>query len=514
MTVNNVLIAGGGTAGWMTALYLAKTIGAIGNDALKISLVESSDIPTVGVGEGTFPSIKTTLNTMGIDESEFIRECDATFKQGIRFNNWAKNPTEEPDGFYQHLFDNSHQMQGRYCMSPYWVQGLNGNVAYSESVSLQHLNCEKHLGPKVSGDRQFFGGFQYAYHLDAGKLAEFLKSKAIQAGVSHIIGTIQSVEQSETGYIESVTLTDSNKISADLFVDCTGFAGLLIGKTLGEPVKSIGDKLFVDRTLTVQMPYESEDSPIPSSTLTTANEAGWTWNIGLRKRRGIGYVFSSAHSSEDRAAEVLQSYTGLTGAADFRLIKMKTGYRKKAWVKNCVAVGLSGGFMEPLEATGIVFIEAAIWLLSQYFPRAGEMESISRHFNRSLETRYENAISFLKMHYCLSQRTDNAFWEDNRLPETIPDDLKEKLQIWKYQLPHLYDFKQGHETFGADSYRYVLLGMGHKPDLESSLSAYPHNDMAKRHFKMIAQASAEATSQMISHRSLIEGIHSKSVVFS
>ncbi len=513
MTINKILIAGGGTAGWMTAVNLAKAIGVNSKTSLQITLVESSDVPTVGVGEGTFPSIKTTLNNMGIGEAEFVKACDATFKQGIRFNNWAKNPDLHPEDYYQHLFDPSHQMRGQFSLAPYWAQGGNGEVSYSESVTLQHANCERALGPKVSGDQAYFGGFQYAYHLDAGKLASFLKSKAIALGVEHIVGTIESVQQSITGDITSVTLMNDKTIEADLFIDCTGFAALLIGKTLGEDVMPVDDTLFVDRAMTVQLPYSHDHAPIPSTTISTAHEAGWTWDIGLRHRRGIGYVYSSSHSSDERAAEVLRNYLQTTDDADFNIIPMKTGYRKQAWVKNCVAIGLSGGFLEPLEATGVIFIEAALRLLTQYFPRAGNMDVLARHFNEALDVRYQNAISFLKLHYCISQRKDNDFWTDNRVLSSIPESLQQKLTIWQHRFPHRFDFNLGHETFGVDSHSYVLLGMGFKPDIMSSLSAFPHKEMARRHFKLLRNATNEATSAMMSHRNLIEGVHNGSIDF-
>ncbi len=513
MSVKNVLIAGGGTAGWMAALYLAKTIGTDPKSGIQITLVESNDIRTVGVGEGTFPSIKTTLDTMGISETDFITHCDATFKQGIRFNNWTNNPADLPGDYYQHLFDPCHEMLGRFSMAPYWAMGGNDNVSYSESVTVQHNNVEQALGPKINGDRSYFGGFQYAYHLDAGKLAQFLKTKALALGVIHVVGTIQNVNQGENGLIESVDLNDKSQLAADFFVDCTGFASLLIGKTLDRDMTPISNQLFVDKAVTVQVPYSSEKAPIPSTTLTTAHEAGWTWDIGLRERRGIGYVYSSAHTDDDRAAHILRHYVPEADPADFRVIKMKTGYRRQSWHKNCVSIGLAGGFLEPLEATGIIFIEAALWLLAQYFPRDSEFEILSKHFNQAMQTRYANAISFLKMHYCLSQRTDHAFWADNRDPETIPDDLKVQLEMWRHRFPHRFDFNLGHETFGHDSYKYVLLGMGAIPDITNNKSAFPHQDMAKRHFKLIRDAAKQATGSMMSHRNLIEGIYEGRVKF-
>jgi len=478
--VNQVVIVGGGTAGWMTAAYLSQELGTYLPDGVKITLVEASDVPTIGVGEGTFPSLRTTLAKIGIDEADFIREADATFKQGLKFVNWRENPGDE-DHFYYHLFEPPRKIQNQIDLAPYWLlKDSKARGDFAQSVSIQQDVCEGLRAPKTMEDPNFFGPMHYAYHLDAGKFAVLLKKRAKYARVEHIIGTVQAVKQSDGGNIESVTLKDGSVIEGDLFIDCTGFLGLLIEKTLGVSMEPVSDVLFVDSAVTVRVPYENPDAPIPSATVCTAHEAGWSWDIGLKERRGIGYVYSSRHSSPECAEEVLKTYVGdALGDAEIRHVPVKTGYRKTQWKHNCVSVGLAAGFLEPLEATGIALIEKAVELIAGYFPRNGGMERSATKFNSIMNDLYDDAVVFIKMHYMLSGRDDHPFWVDNRNPDSIPQTLKAHLEQWEHSYPKPYDFDRWLKMFGDDSYQYVLLGMGFKPDLSGNRSAFQFGKQAR-----------------------------------
>lgn len=508
-SINNILIVGGGTAGWLAAAYLSQELGTYRDDGVKITLVEASDIPTIGVGEGTFPSLRRTLDIIGVNEWDFMRECDATFKQGIKFINWRENPSPVPHHYY-HLFEAPRPINNSVDIAPYWILGsATSSRSFAESVSVQEYICESNKAPKTLKDNPYSGSLNYAYHLDAGKFAEFLKKRAKFARVKHIIGTVDKVNISpDTGYIESVKLNNGDRLNADLFIDCTGFESLLIGKTLGAKLKSVKDTLFVDKALTIRLPYDKKDSPIPSATLSTAHQAGWSWDIGLRHRRGVGFVYSSTHMSDSKAEQCLQNYLGSnTDISNTRNISIKTGYRTQQWTKNCIALGLSGGFLEPLEATGISLIESALRLIADYFPRNGHSRLVRQRFNNHMTRLYENAVVFIKMHYCLSQRTDNEFWNDNRLNTTIPDELKDLLELWAYNYPRDSDFPEWQKTFGAESYLYVLLGMGALPNLQSHAAAYPFMKRAEESFKTIRQALPRANSLLPSHRDLIESLH-------
>ena len=503
-----ILIVGGGTAGWLSAAYLARQLGAGNPDGVEITLVEASDIPVIGVGEGTFPSIRTTLGLLGIDEAEFIRKCDATFKQGIKFVNWRDDPKKIGEHFYYNLFELPHMIEGKEQLAPYWfLDQTQKKKHFCDSVTYQHAVCENVNAPKRPTDKQWYAPLAHAYHLDAGKLAAFLKSYCLDKGVEHLIGKVDAVQRAEDGLIQSVKLQDGRVLQADLFIDCTGFSGVLIGKTMGEPLKPVGDILLVDRALAVQVPYKDKSGSIPSATLSTAHEAGWTWDIGLRHRRGIGYVYSSAHSTDERALELLRNYVGCEFEKEPKLLKMRTGFRERHWIGNCVAIGLSGGFLEPLEATGIAMIEGAIRMLVDYFPRSGDFEAASRPFNQSMKGRYEDAVRFVKMHYTLSKRNDNDFWIDNRKPETQPEGLKELLELWKYRLPYPFDFSSHHRAFSHEIYQYVLVGMGFEPDYSVNKSAFPFVHRAKDEFARLDQAKQNAKAGLPSHRELIEKIH-------
>ncbi len=359
--IDEILIVGGGTAGWLTAAYLAKH-----RSGSRITLIESSEIPTIGVGEGTFPTIARTLASLGVDEAAFMRGSGAAFKQGIKFVDWGRAVENGRHSHYYHPFALPREPDGLDLL-PYWLGGEAGGASYADAVTLQERVCEAGRAPKRASDAEFRGPMNYAYHLDAARFGNYLSGVARAAGVVHLTGTVDDVELDEQGAIASVVTREHGKLTAGLFIDCTGFRSTLLGRALGVPFLDKNDVLFVDRAVAVQVPYGSEWAAIPPYTISTAHEAGWTWDIALAERRGIGYVYSSRHTDESRAEAVLRNYVG--GAADnlpVRHLKMQVGWRERHWVKNCVAVGLSGGFLEPLESTGIILIEAAAHMIASF----------------------------------------------------------------------------------------------------------------------------------------------------
>jgi len=317
---------------------------------------------------------------------------------------------------------------------------------------------------------------------------------------------VERAERDEKGAIARVVTKEQGELTADLYVDCTGMRGALIGTAMQSPFRSRADVLFVDRAMAVQVPYDTPDAPIPSYTISTAQEAGWIWDIGLQKRRGIGYVYSSRYTTDERAEEVFRRYVGQAGEGLKALqVKFNVGYRPEPWRKNCVAVGLSGGMVEPLESTGIALIELASYLITHLLPGdADDMESAARHFNEMMVARYDRIIDFIKMHYCLSQRQDSPFWMDNRDVNTIPTTLQEKLEKWKLRPPHRLDFVADFEMFMTSSWQYILYGMEFQTDIEAMRSAYPHREAARQEFAMIRQAAARALDDLPDHRALVE----------
>jgi tryptophan halogenase len=509
--VKHVMVVGGGTAGWLTAAFLAQALGSKGSDGVAVTLVESTDIGIIGVGEGSFPSLRGTLSAIGIDEARFVRECNATFKQGVKFAHWVRPPVESGADHYFHPFNAPSQRPGGPELLPYWLQGAaRPGTAFAASATMQKRVADASHGPKHSTDGDFLGPMNYAYHFDAGLLAKLLADQAKFLGVKHLLATIDRVVLAEDGAIDSLVTKERGTLQADLYIDCTGFRAALIGDALGSPWRSLEDVLFVDRALAMQVPYARHDTPIPSYTISTAHEAGWTWDIGLHERRGVGYVYSSRHSDEAEAERVLRHYIGpASEQLEPRLLKLKVGYRDVQWVKNCVAVGLSSGFLEPLESSGIGLIETAAYLIAYMFPHDGNLAPVATQFNALMKARYERITDFIKMHYCLTQRRDTPFWIDNADPKSIPASLQEKLAMWRCRPPHRLDFVADLEMYPYTSWQYVLYGMEYATNFHGSRIAYPRFDDARREFQTIEQLAQRALADLPPHRDLVEALHAR-----
>ena len=501
-----ILIIGGGTAGWLTAAYLAKALNLPERPHLEVTLLESPDIRSVGVGEGTFPTIRNTLQYLGIDEAHFIRETSATLKQGIRFVDWG----HAPEGGRRHQF--FHPFEAPYYaedlnLVPYWLlQDPATRAPFAEALSLQVRVAEAHRAPKRAGEAPYAAPLNYAYHFDAIRLARLLAGRALQLGVRHLQGTVNAVTLDEGGAIAHVDTDRAQRFEAELFIDCTGFRAELVGRALGSPFKSARGQLFADRALACKVPL-APDAPMESATIATAHEAGWLWEIGLNGTRGIGCVYSSSHIGDDCAAAILRDYCG-AGHDDLALrsIPFAPGYREQQWVKNCVAVGLSAGFLEPLEATGLVLIEAAVGMIAEMLPHSGPMHAPARRFNELMTARFENIITFLKLHYALSRRPE-PFWRDNAAPQTLPDRLAGLLDEWRLRPPGRFDFVLDTETFAFFNYQYILYGMGFATDLGAGRDDFPRGDEAAKVFAKIQRFADRAVADLPAHRTLIQQIN-------
>ena len=463
--IKHILIVGGGSAGWLTAAILAARFQG-GPSGVNITLVESPNVPTVGVGEGTWPSMRSTLQTIGLSETEFVRHCDAALKQGTWFKNW----TAVGDQPYYHPFTQPAGFE-TVNLAEFWLQGLAGDKSFASAVSPQAAICDHNQAPKQIQIPEFAYTLNYGYHLDAAKFADLLKSHAVgQLGVEHKLADVIGVRTDGAGYIEALETEQLGALEADLFVDCSGFAGLLIDQHFNVPLTPQDHILFNDRALAVQVPYPSESEPIATSTKSTAQKAGWIWDIGLQHRRGVGHVFSSRFQSEDETYGILEQYLKDTGRAEGlddlspRLLEFEAGYRERFWVKNCVAIGLSGGFIEPLEASALVLIELSAQALADRLPANREVMRITANrFNTEFTYRWEQIIDFLKLHYLLSQRTE-PYWVANCEPESISESLRDKMSLWQHQVPWYHDDFRRDEMFPAASYQYVMFGMGFRPD--------------------------------------------------
>ncbi|MFK5892370.1 MAG: tryptophan 7-halogenase [Pseudomonadota bacterium] len=505
--INKIVIVGGGTAGWLAANHLAKNLASINENGVEILLIESPNIPTIGVGEGTVPLMRQTLMELGIRETEFITQCDATFKQGIKFVNWLNNPIKGKPSYYHHSFDfpNINDIN----LTSYWLQN-NNSQSYADAVSIQSKISDAGLAPKMISTPEYEGLTSYAYHLDAGKFAQILMRNAVEKlGVKHLRCEVKSANVADNGEIKSLNTDTLGEISADFFVDCTGFKSLLIGDVLKVKFIDKSEFLFVDHAVTMQIPYEQEDSAIASHTISTALSNGWIWDIGLKQRRGIGHVYSSKYTSHEQAEIQLRNYIGSAASGiNSRLISMNIGYREKFWHKNCVALGLAQGFVEPLEATGLLIFDATAKMLAKQFPvTKTEMPLVAKQFNENVTKSWDNVIDFVKLHYCLSRRDDSEFWIDNRDAMSIPDSLKEQLERWQYQPPTQYDFSSRFDIFNLENYLYVLYGMEYKTKIELSANRLQYPKMAQKQFKEIAAQTDIALQRLPTNRELIEKIY-------
>ena len=502
-----ILIVGGGTAGWLAAAYLAKHLALSERSHLEVTVLESPDIGIIGVGEGTFPTIRTTLQFLGIDERRFIREASATFKQGIRFVDWARAPVDGRHHEFLHPFEAPFYTEGT-SLVPYWLlQDEAARPPFAQAVTLQQRVAEAMRAPKRAHEAAYAGPLNYAYHFDAIRLAKVLAERARELGVRHVEATVSGVVRDATGAVDHVDTLQHGAFRADLYVDCSGFSAEMIGQAPGATFKSARHHLFADRALTCKLPTDDPDAPLESCTIATAHEAGWTWEIGLNGARGIGCVYSSDHMRDDRAAEILRGYIGAAHAdVATRRIPFAAGWRERQWVKNCVAVGLSAGFLEPLESTGLVLIEAAVGMIAEMFPHGGPIEAPARRFNELMNARFENIVNFLKLHYCVSGR-DEPFWRDNATADSIPERLAEFLEQWKYRPPGRFDFMLDTETFAFFNYQYILYGMGYRTDMSGARADFTQVEEAERLFAKIRRFGDRALVDLPSHRALINQIN-------
>jgi tryptophan halogenase len=443
--IHKVVIAGGGTAGWMAAASLSKLLGK----TLDITLVESDEIGTVGVGEATIPTLQTLHELLKIKEQDFVAAVQGTFKLGISFENW-RNVDED----YIHSFGWTGKDSWAAGFQHFWLKGKQMGISKEFGEYCKEWAAAKKNRFAVLPNQ----GLNYAYHFDASLYAKFLRKMAEEHGVVRKEGKIAVVEQHpETGFITALKLDSGERIEGDLFLDCTGFRALLIEDTLKAGFEDWTHWLPCDSAVAVQT--ESVGPPIPY-TRSIAREAGWQWRIPLQHRVGNGVVFSSKHWSDDEAMNKLMTNVEGKTLTDPRVIKFKTGQRLKHWDKNCVSIGLSCGFIEPLESTSIHLIQRAVIRLLQMFPYDGIREPDVNEFNSQMKFEIDNVRDFIILHYHVTNRTDTEFWRQCRDMD-IPDSLKHRIELFKGSGRV---FKVPTELFGENSWIQVMLGQGLEPE--------------------------------------------------
>lgn len=507
--IKSIVIVGGGTSGWMTATYLNRVLrGADGVEPVRITVVESEDIGIIGVGEATVPTIKRVLATLDIPEWRFLLETDATFKHGILFKDWLNVPgAGDGDDEYYHLFEQPPSLEG-FSTATHWAAlGDRGapQRRFDHAVAVQAELCDAMKSPKVFASLSYEAPVPYAYHLDAVKFGQFLRKVALERGVRHVVDTITEVRRAVDGSIAGLATQSGDQLEADFYIDCSGFKALLIGEALEQPFTDWGDYLLCDRAVACQVPHAAPDAPLRPYTTSTAKEAGWIWEIDLFTRRGNGYVYSSRHTTAERAEQVLREHLGESaGQAPARHLRMQIGHRRNMWSHNCLAVGLSAGFLEPLESTGIYLVEVALSLFVDHISSGPAAPYMAQRFNTKMGDIYEELRDFIQLHYITSNRDDTPFWRAYVNDVKVSDSLRYKLDLWTFKLPSGTDLDGRQSLFGPSSYGYILAGMDRMPALGNHLSAYINPVDSARALMTIETLQQSALQASPDHREYIQ----------
>lgn len=482
--VRKVVVAGGGTAGWMSAALLKKVLG----NTVEIELVESEQIGIVGVGEATIPPIQTFNKVMGIDEKEFLKATHGTIKLAIKFENWRV-----PGESYYHTFGAPGANLG-FCQFHHYALRAQ---QYPQSKSLwdydlNYLACEQGTFNKVNTQNPLFD-LIYAYHFDSALYGQFLRKIAEQNGVKRTEGIIANVEQDPTtGFITTLHMQNGQKVSGDLFIDCTGIRKLLIGETLGVKYENWSHWLAADSALAV--PSERFEKTLPY-TRSIAHKVGWQWRIPLTHRNGNGIVYSSSHLSDDEAHATLMGNLDTEALGEPRKINFTTGRTAQQWHKNVVSIGLASGFLEPLESTSIHLIQAGIVRLLKMFPNNGVSQTMVDLYNQESKDEYETIRDFIILHYYVNERTDSDFWQDMR-NLAIPTRLEQKIAAFKETAAI---FNETNDIFRDASWVQVMLGQGLSPQDYHPAANVPTEQELVNTLASVYQAKQQPLAKLVSH---------------
>ncbi|MGZ3655480.1 MAG: tryptophan halogenase family protein [Bdellovibrionota bacterium] len=479
-SIRKVVILGGGTAGWMAANYLIRAFP----ENLSVTLVESREIGRIGVGEATVPTIRATLDFLGLKEEEWMSVSDAGFKNAVCFENWKHGPAK-PDRFYHPFHHQRNQLvnlygmtyfmeiEGRLPIGHYWLKNkLRGTESreFAYASTPNSRLCDLNRAPRaVKGAAPL----NYAYHFDAVRFAEFLRELAVKRGGTAIDGEYVESELNEEGFLTALRLKDGRRIEGDFFLDCSGFRSHLIEGALKAKYCPQNQHLLCDSAVAATIHYKDPVAEFRPYTSAIAQDAGWIWDIPLQSRIGSGYVYSSRHSDQAAAEKALLTYHRQDReSAQLRNLKLRVGYFPQAWTKNCVAIGLAGSFLEPVESTSIFMSEFQLFQLVRHFPDLRFSPALAKSYNQTFADCFLEIRDFIVMHYCLSQRKDTAFWREATDPARIPDSLAAKLELFRERLPMEGDNK--YHLFGPFNYTCILAGLGYLP--EHPLPGLAHSD--------------------------------------
>lgn len=515
--VTNITIVGGGTTGWIAAAYLNERLQwspLTGRSDVSITVIESPEVGTIGVGEATVPTLKGTLKLLNISEAEFLQRTDATFKLGIIFRDWNRNEEGKPLEFL-HPFTGGLTLSGLHPGYAFKAYGLPGKKDTADQDFVRTIGhtleaVQNMRGPRGLNGQPFAGPLQYAYHIDAGRFASFLTEVCVSRGVKHIRDKVEKVNLDERGFISSLQLKERGDWPVELVIDCTGFKGLLINEALGEPFESFSDYLINDRAIPIQVKHD-DPQKIASSTTSTAMEAGWSWRIPLHSRMGTGYVYSSAFKSDDEALDEFQTLlNGNTHLTEPRVLRMRVGRTRRSWVKNCVALGLASGFLEPLESTAIMSVELQIRWLLYYLPTTDFEESLCGQFNDACTRLYDEIRDFLCIHFSQSTRDDTPYWRAVRNEAKRSDLLEYHLSLWKHAFPGPRDPRRN-AVFSHWSVACILMGKNFYKDAGLNGAELVNRTAWQVYLKDLLDKKRKTISQLAEHRRLIDHVRAQAV---
>lgn len=523
--IKKVVILGGGTAGWMTAAYLGKAL----QGTVEITVLEAPAIPKIGVGEATVPNLqRVVFDYLGIPEEEWMRECNASFKLAVKFINWrtpgdgtphARSWQGRPDHFFHPfgLLPSEEQIP----LSHYWsYKRLSGatDEPFDYACFREPAIMDAKRAPRfLNGERAAY----YAWHFDAHLVADFLRRFATgKQGVVHVQDELSEVKKDERGFITALATKGGRNLKGDLFVDCSGFRGLLINKALAEPFVDMNDHLLCDSAVAAPVPHDDATHGVEPYTSAIAMRSGWTWRIPLLSRFGSGYVYSSEFSSQTEASEDFCRLWGLDPeTTELNQIRFRVGRNRRAWVNNCVGIGLASCFLEPLESTGIYFIYAAIYQLAKHFPDRRFDPVLIDRFNHQIETTFDETRDFLQAHFYYSPRVDTPFWQANK-ELRLTDSLRQKVAMYKSGIPvnppvtdensYYGNFEAEFNNFWTNgSYYCILTGMGVLPDRPLPALTYKPESInaAERLFESVRKDQDELATILPSNYDYLRRLH-------
>ncbi len=523
--IENIVILGGGSAGWMTACYLSAYL----QGGVSITLLEAPGIPKIGVGEATIPNLQRVFfDQLGLDEDEWMPECNASFKMGIKYVNWrtggssASSPRKfngSSDYFY-HIFGLLPE-QDQFPLSHYWLRKKSASLTDQDlayACFKEPPVLDANLAPRWLDGR---AATSYAWHFDAHLLAEYLCRIATKRlGVQHVQAEMQEALLDERGFITALKTKDGRTLEADFFVDCSGFRGLLINQAMGEPFIDMSDYLLCDSAVATAIPHDDARHGVEPFTSAIAMDAGWTWRIPMLGRFGSGYVYSSQFAKRDEATEDFCRLWGLDPAeAQLNQIRFRVGRNRRAWVKNCVGIGLSSCFLEPLESTGLYFAYGALYHLAKHFPDKRFNPALADGFNREIETMFDDSRDFIQIHYYFSPRADTGFWRANK-DLRLSDSIMEKIELYKAGMPvsqpvvnvdTYYDnFEAEFRNFWTNgSYYCILAGLGLVPESPPPALTYRQESIqrAESLFLRVREQQRELVDTLPTNYQLLRQVH-------